>query len=188
MACDINRRFCRTGISHTPVHYCIDCLDISRIHTDQFALQNPDCFNCAFQIFAGDQRPRRTFPVSGNPFICFNLHQAAYRMCDHPKRNSERSDQRNSDHICFYICYFHHIFSFKLFAPHFSQKWHAHICPFPISFNSGFSVLQISFAIKQRVWNTQPEGGFAGLGRSPWSRILLRLLCRSGRGIEYRSA
>jgi hypothetical protein len=45
-----------------------------------------------------------------------------------------------------------------------------------------------NWAIGQRVWKWQPDGGRIGLGTSPWSGMRLRLTCGSGIGTADSSA
>src|SRR5205814_645226 len=47
-----------------------------------------------------------------------------------------------------------------------SAKWHAARWPGRISRSAGSSLAQIGWAMKQRGWNLQPEGGREGLGTS----------------------
>src|SRR5690606_6651097 len=46
----------------------------------------------------------------------------------------------------------------------------------------GRSVAHLGWAHGQRVWNLHPDGGFAGDGRSPWSRMRSRRSSASGSG------
>ena len=48
--------------------------------------------------------------------------------------------------------------------------------------SKGSSILQISCAFQQRVWNRQAFGGLAGLGTSPVSTICSRILRIVGSG------
>ena len=47
---------------------------------------------------------------------------------------------------------------------------------------SGSTVVQISIAYEQRVWNRHPEGGLIGLGTSPSSTMRVRVRSTGGFG------
>ena len=58
-------------------------------------------------------------------------------------------------------------------------KWQATKCSSSTSTNSGRSNAHLSYAFGHLVLNVQPEGGFAGLGKSPVSLIFSRLCTAS---------
>ena len=70
-----------------------------------------------------------------------------------------------------------------LLLPFSSARWQATKCLGCISRNSGSTFMHSSTVKGQRVWNTQPEGGFAGLGGSPLRMKRLRCLSNLGRGM-----
>ena len=61
------------------------------------------------------------------------------------------------------------------------RKWQATQWPSLLCLSWGATVLQRgNWAIGQRVWKWQPDGGLIGLGTSPCSRMRLRLTRRVG--------
>ena len=65
-----------------------------------------------------------------------------------------------------------------------SAQWQATSWPVENLRNGGTSSRQrVGWTKGQRVWNRQAEGGFAGLGRSPASRIVSRWRSTIGSGI-----
>src|SRR4051812_33644919 len=65
-----------------------------------------------------------------------------------------------------------------------SAQWQATRWPPPKSRNGGASVShRVGCRYGQRVWKRQPEGGFAGEGRSPSSRIRSRVDSTTGSGM-----
>ena len=74
-----------------------------------------------------------------------------------------------------------------------SAQWHATRWPDASSRKGGSSVSQFSGLLswrrnQQRVWNRQPDGGFAGDGTSPVSTSRRLFTRGSGSGIADRSA
>ena len=63
----------------------------------------------------------------------------------------------------------------RRFAYRMSLRIQAEKCPSPTVASGGTLAAQASIALGQRVRNTQPEGGFIGLGMSPSRMILSRL-------------
>ena len=61
-------------------------------------------------------------------------------------------------------------------------------CPGSYSLYLGQTVLQISIACGQRVWNLQPFGGLAGEGISPFRTILFILISGLGFGMAENNA
>ena len=65
-----------------------------------------------------------------------------------------------------------------------SAQWHATSWPGSSSRSGGTSSWQrVGWTYGQRVWKRQAGGGFAGLGRSPASRIVSRCFSITGSGI-----
>ena len=67
-------------------------------------------------------------------------------------------------------------------APFHSTKWQATQWLGRAWRKTGSSAEQISWVMGQRVWNTQPEGGLAGLGTSPWRMVRWRWRSTAGWG------
>ena len=69
------------------------------------------------------------------------------------------------------------------------RRWQETQCPSSLCFSSGDWVLQRgNWAIGQRVWKWQPEGGRIGLGTSPCRGMRFRFTCGSGIGTAESSA
>src|SRR6185503_5157777 len=69
-----------------------------------------------------------------------------------------------------------------------SCRWQATRLPGAISMSFGASTLQRGITWGQRVWKAQPGGGLTGLGTSPCSTRLRRLIFGSGIGTAASSA
>src|SRR3954453_2732318 len=68
------------------------------------------------------------------------------------------------------------------------RKWHATWWPGSISRRAGTSSLHRGTIYGQRVWKRQPGGGLSGLGTSPCTTSLVRLMAGSGTGTAASSA
>ncbi len=64
----------------------------------------------------------------------------------------------------------------------------ATVCSGPTTRGAGRTLAQSAIAKGQRVRKTQPDGGFAGLGMSPWSTMRRRGASGSGIGAAAWSA